>query len=238
MRKRSRQLIADLVAGRSENPTEAMETIARSPRMLAAYEEQVAARDALSRLGPIALTEAERTDLRREVWTNLTAAPSTRPTAAPTWGWRAAGAAAALAVVVGGAALLMQAGSEAGEQAADLRSDNVTTTAGAGQPLAGQDHGGEVDGALPESVETEEVLRRYAEIVRNDTELSYAVSEADVRCADIEDLEGQRPVASFEIEGIEYQAWIPAEIPPDQVDAATPITFVDVATCSVQPVTR
>ena len=60
MRRRSRELIADLVAGRSEDPTEAMETIVRSPRMLAAYNEQVAARDALTGVGSASMTESGR----------------------------------------------------------------------------------------------------------------------------------------------------------------------------------
>ncbi len=240
MRKGSKQLIADLVAGRSGNPTEAMETIMRSPRLRAAYEEQIAARNALASLDTATMTDSERTDLRRGVWTSLNTAPAANTVPATPWAWRAAGAAAALAVVVGGAALLMQGNSADSGGTAELTANRATTTAdAAGAPLSGQDHGQEDGGEnQPQAFETEEVLRRYADLVRTDGAPAFNLDDDKVRCADLEELDGQRPLAAFDVDGVEYQAWVSDDLVADAIDETTPITFVDVETCTVQPVIR
>ncbi len=236
MRRSSKQLIADLVAGRSENPTEAMETIVRSPRLLAAYQEQIAAREALSGFEPVEMTESERSDLRRAVWTKLTAAPESRPE--PTSSWRAVGAAAAAAVVVGTGALLTLTLSSggAGEDQVTFSADVSTTRAAAESVTEGDSSvdGGEM---APQAADTEDLLHRYAEIVRSEERTFFALSSDDFRCTQLEELEGLRPVARFDVQGVEYQAWVPADS-PDDIAPDTPVTFVDVTTCTVQPAIR
>lgn len=240
MRRSSKQLIADLVAGRSENPTEAMETIIRSPRLLASYQEQVIARDALSGFEAAEMTESERSDLRRDVWTKLTATPASRP--APSSNWRAVGAAAAVAVVVGAGALLtvtMSAG-DAGEDEMAFSADVSTTRVDAESVTEGDSSidGGEPSGDMaPQGVDTEEFLRRYAEIVRSAERTSLTLFSNEVRCTQLEGLQGLRPVASFDIQGVEYQAWVPAD-GTDRIAPDTPVTFVEVPTCSIRPAIR
>lgn len=234
MRKSSKQLIADLVAGRSENPTEAMETIVRSPRLLAAYQEQVAAKDALTRFEPVEMTESERSALRRDVWTALTATPESRPARGSNW--RAVGAAAAAAVVVGVGALMtftFSAGSSDGDQAAF--SVDVTTTGAVSESTTEDGHVGGEPG--PQAVETEDLLRRYAEIVRSAERTTITLASTEVRCAELEALDGLRPVATFDVEGTEFQAWVPADS-PDDIAPDTPVTFVEVSSCTVQPIIR
>lgn len=236
MRRSSKRLIADLVDGRSENPTEAMEIIARSPRLRAGYDEQVAARESLARLEPVALTDGERADLHREVWTELRAPEPASQTPAPAWGWRAAGAAAAVAVVIGGGALLLQTSGDSGGE--DAFAADVTTTASAGGTIAVNEDMGDGGAPVPEAAGVEDMLQSFAEAVRTQIDPARAPAEAPLRCADNKELEGMEPVATLDVDGVEYQAWVPSESIANGLDDATPITFVDVETCTVRQLER
>lgn len=80
MSRRERELVIALAEGLLEDETEARALIASSPRLLKIYQEQSAALTALSALPPIAMTESEKVDLRRDLWTAYTSQPQPTPT--------------------------------------------------------------------------------------------------------------------------------------------------------------
>lgn len=194
-------------------------------------------KDALRALGPVSMTDTERSDLRRAVWSELTSgapAPGRSP-----WGWRLAGATAALAVVVGAAAIFGNLGAD---DTADLleASDETTVTFAAADSKGsqgaeappGRDDGDGAggEGHVTASPETEGALSRYAEMVRTGTPAEFRMTETESACAGAGAVEGLRVVAMFEVEGTEFEAWVPEGEP---IDADTQVTFVDARTCSV-----
>lgn len=112
MREHELDLIADLVAGRLQDETEALELIASSPELRVEYEAQQKAHDALSAAGPVSLTEQERAALHRDVWTELRAGAAPAATATSPWYLRWAPALGGLFVLIGVVAVINQGGGE------------------------------------------------------------------------------------------------------------------------------
>lgn len=150
MRDHELELIAALVEGRLEDETEARALIASSPELMAEYEAQRAAYDAMREAGTAALSESERSALRRDVWTELRSGARVAPSTTP-WYYRWAPAAAGVLLVVGLVAVLAQGGGgDSGEQvvAADEAAEPTTSTAAASQfAESGDDDSAPSDGA-------------------------------------------------------------------------------------------
>lgn len=129
MRDQELELIAALVEGRLEDETEARALIKSSPEHRAEYEAQKLAYEALRGAGTASLSEAERSALRRDIWTDLRSGVGTKPVRAP-WYYRWAPVAAGLVIMVGLVTVLTQAGGggDAATVAADL-ADSATTAA-------------------------------------------------------------------------------------------------------------
>ena len=118
LRKHEIDLIAGLVEGELEDESEARALIERSAEARAEYEAQRTAFEALRTEGTVAMTEAERAALHRDVWTALRHEPQATATKTP-WYNRLAPVAAALFVVIGLAAVLSQGvlSQQAGDEA-------------------------------------------------------------------------------------------------------------------------
>lgn len=126
MRDHDLELIAALVEGRLEDETEARALISSSAEAREEYEAQRLAYESLQTLGTAHLTEAERTILHRDVWTELRAETATRGTKAP-WFYRWAAVAAGLFVVVGLVAVL------SGQDAGDIFNEIAAQSGGDGE---------------------------------------------------------------------------------------------------------
>jgi hypothetical protein len=122
MRDHERELIAALVEGRLDDESEARALVASSPELHEEYEAQLLAYRALTGAGSVSLSEAERAELHRDVWTALR--HRSEAPARGAWYLRAAAVAAGLFVVVGLAAVLSTSGGQdagvMGGLAADL----------------------------------------------------------------------------------------------------------------------
>ncbi|MGH3649281.1 MAG: hypothetical protein ACRDU9_01120 [Acidimicrobiia bacterium] len=181
MRDHELELIAALVEGRLDDESEARALVASSPEFSNEYEAQKLAYEALtSGAGTVALTDAERSTLHRDVWSALRASP---PSRAPSpWYFRWAPVAAALLVVVGLIAVINQGGSLDG--ADRFAADEATETSAAAAEADPADDAGEGGEAttLSESSDTdslpEEVVAFYARRAEQLREGGFAGAEA------------------------------------------------------------
>lgn len=150
MQDHDRELIAALVEGRLDDESEARALISSSPELREEYEAQQIAYEALRSTIPAKLSESERSDLHRDVWTALRAETASRP--AP-WYSRLAPVAAGLLVVIGVATVFLPGGQDSGgdEAAAPLSADSATS---ASTSIAAESGGGEADGDDGETLET------------------------------------------------------------------------------------
>ena len=213
--------------------------------------EEMAARvrEALGSLDPISMSETERSDLRRAVWSEIRSAdPAPEPAPVP-WRQRLVGAVAVLAVVVGGVAMLDGASGDGDADAlfalsADEGSATTVVAAEDGDDRSTEDfRGGAVEQpethqysngggqeADPISIPPDltAMLRRSAENLRTGgfTPLTAPLVDCPAR----DELEGLTPFATVTVGDTDYQAWKPdgEEVGPD-----TTITFVDPGTCEV-----
>jgi hypothetical protein len=239
MRKRDVELITALAEGLLEDEAAARELIERSPRMRAAYEEQVRAREALGSLPDAAMTEAESAGLHRDLWTALaTPGAEPRPAAgsAMRWGFAAAG----LLVVVGVLAVIGQLGTsqsdtaDAGEDQGQEMAvqDTVSTVAepaGVVSPVATT--AGE--GSVPEEQELAAFATQARSGSANFQELGdMAQDDADTAeaCVASAGLAGHQLVGEIERDGVRYAVAVPEG---ESLETSTAIVFVDLETCEV-----
>lgn len=202
-------------------------------------------REALDSLEPVSMSETERSDLRRAVWSEITSGSPAPSPARTAWGWRFAGVAAALAMVVGVGVLVNDMGdatSEAGQdEALVATSDRGSTSVAAFERADGWDKpdrdglfgGSQADPTrggvdLPGPPTIEVVMRRQAELIRAGGEGLDTPTIAESGCAGEPSVEGLEHVATLEIEGTRYEAWVPLAQP---IDSDTPVTFVEIASC-------
>ena len=186
MRERDLDLIAGLVEGRLEDETEARALIASGPEFQSEYEAQKLAYDTLSNVSPATLTEAERSTLHRDLWTELRSEGATTTTRARNpWYYRWAPVAAGMFVVVGLVAVINQGGGDdAGIEAATA----TTAVADAADESAGS--GGDTAEPAPMdggSVDVAELLSQDFARALSDTDVAYYEAEAEkVRSGDLE----------------------------------------------------
>jgi hypothetical protein len=146
MRDHELELIAALVEGRLDDESKARALVASSSELSEEYEAQKLAYEALTGAGTVALSDAERSDLRRDVWSALrTPQPSA---AANPWYLHWAPSAAGLLLVVGLVAVINQGNPFGGADrlAADEATATSTTAAAA---EAAEDRGGGDEGIAP-----------------------------------------------------------------------------------------
>jgi hypothetical protein len=106
MRDHELELIAGLVEGRLDDEAEARALIASSPEHAQEYEAQKLAYDALRESGSVSMSETERAQLHRDVWTALRSQPAAK--AKSPWWYRWTPVAAGLLVIAGSVAVLNQ----------------------------------------------------------------------------------------------------------------------------------
>lgn len=255
MRDQHHELIAALVEGRLDDESEARALIASSPELHEEYEAQLLAHRALTGAGSVALSEAERAELHRDIWTALRHTPETS-TRGP-WYLRAAAVAAGLFVVVGLAAVLSTSGGpdagvmgglaadqvesptsgdeadldsapaddSTGSDGAETFEDAATTTAAASESAA--------RGLSVDQLESEAELIRQG--IFTDRLSSFSESDAAYSsyqaCLEEAGLDGYRILATRS--GTEDISTLALAIPNEaQLDSA-PIAFVDLDVCEV-----
>jgi hypothetical protein len=262
MRDHERELIAALVEGRLDDESEARALVASSPELQDEYQAQLLAHRALTGAGTVSLTEGERAELHRDVWTALRHR-SEAPTRGP-WYLRAAAVAAGLFVVVGLAAVLSTSGGpdagvtgglaadldesptsdesqeaagvpaddSAGSDGAETFEDAATTTAAASEPAAPRDD------AIAFYSREAELMRQgiFSERLRSvpTSEARYGDHQA---CVEEAGLTEYRVLATLEepagTSTTGDSSMLAVAIPVDaQLDSA-PIAFVDLDVCEV-----
>jgi hypothetical protein len=262
MRDHERELIAALVEGRLDDESEARALVASSPELHEEYEAQLLAHRALTGAGSVSLSEAERAELHRDVWTALrhrSEAPARGP-----WYLRAAAVAAGLFVVVGLAAVLSTSGGpdagSVGGLAADLdvgpTSEEDEEAAGApSDDSAGSDGAETFEDAATTTAAASElespgdeaiaVYRREAELIRqgifSERLRSFTTSDRAYddhqACVEEAGLNEYRVLATLEepagTSTTGDSSLLAVVIPVDaQLDSA-PIAFVDLDVCEV-----
>lgn len=250
MARRDIELIVALAEGRLEDETEARALIEGSDRLRTIYLSQVRALEATSDLAPVALTDTERSLLRRDLWTSLTTESSP---AAPTrsgWGLQRAGYVAGAAIlVVGLAAALGQLGTAGDDAGANFARGAPTE----GSPSEAADDGSESPGAETDSQsapmalagEVEDLFGRYADMVRSGG-LQYrlegdllSTEESKMSCLDDAGLSDHVILGDIEESGRVYlvsaadEAQIFSAGGDTKIGPETAIAFVDFATCQV-----
>jgi len=259
MRDHDLELIAALVEGGLEDETEARALIESSPEARAEYEVQLRAHSALIGLGPVKMTEPERSALHRDVWTALRSAPTVTPPTTTPWYARWAPAAAVVALVVVGLVGILGGGEDAAnllEIAADLDERSTSTAAASGEATAGGEAGGDdmapldaptsTAGATSSdgggvSPEAMQFFSAEAERVRatdgpsnttGDDSTEQTDLESCLRDAGLVDHVVADTVEPEEIDGSQAEQVIIAVPEGVEVEEAT-VTFVDSVTCEV-----
>lgn len=228
MRKHEVELITALAEGRLADESEARALIESSPKALIAYQDQVAAIEALSKLRDRPeMTGPEKSAMQRDLWTELTAA---RTAPAAKKGKSATGAlgyaTAGIFVVAGLFAAMNVLGNSEFLQPASLETLGGSTSAtsdSAAEP--------------PEiQVDRNERLAVLSEQARSGS-LTYTRSaEADDVVSAASDclaeagLDGYRLLGAISESGASYLIVVP---PGESFDRTMPIVFVDEATCTV-----
>lgn len=168
LRKRDIELIAGLVEGTLEDESEARALVEQSSEAKSEFEAQRVAYRALRGASRVQMTDSERAELRRELWTDLTTTP-TEPERRIPWYYKLAPVAAALFVMVGLAAVLTQSDNDSAGSTAEISSgldgaasdttqaDSADTTSAASN-LARESDEAEMD-AVPESGDSDDQAR-------------------------------------------------------------------------------
>lgn len=250
MNKHEVELISALAEGALEDETEARLLIASSPELRAEYETQKTAIAALRQVPTASLTEHERSELRRGVWTQLRAQPAEGRVSTP-WYYRWSTAAAGLVLVVGLVAVLNQSDSPVAESlaadgvSAELSAETgVVTTSlageeaadGAAAPLARESAAADVDSGI-----SEEVTGFLAEVAARTRlgsaeSLTYSATQAPAKqslelCVAAAGLEDHEVIGQLEFSPeTTYIVTAPSEV---DLESDTPISFVDAETCEL-----
>ena len=239
MHRHDLDVIAALAAGTLEDEASARALIAACDECRIEYETQQQILAALAETAPATMTEAERAGLHRDLWTALR--PQQAPRTSKAWWYRVSYAAASLLVVIGVASVISQTGvQEATETFTALPADeqvDVENEIAAPSAAPAPTSAAAADSPTYAAAAPQDGLdfAAMAESVRSDTDAlsdysserwMIADSAGTSECVDQAEFEGQRIVAIIE----NYILAVPAgtELGPD-----TPITFVDIDTCSV-----
>lgn len=251
MRRKDLELITALAEGSLEDETEARSLIASSPRLRAEYEAQKAAIDALASMGQPRLSEHEKADLHRIVWSEITAHPRPAQRAVP-WYYRWSYVAAGLFVVVGLVAVLTQVGEDPATEMLAEPTSGVDRGADASAPAAdsGDSDGGTVEeasagGALDDdAIDSDRFLAyfseqatrlRQGETTETPGVTSQAAAEKHASCLESAGLGGYVAVDEVIPDDAvdEPKVYIMAVPSAAEISQETPIVFVDAATCSI-----
>ena len=239
MHRHDLDVIAALAAGTLEDEASARALIAACDECRIEYETQQQILAALAETAPATMTEGERAGLHRDLWTALR--PQQAPRTSKAWWYRVSYAAASLLVVIGVASVISQTGvQEATETFTALPADeqvDVENEIAAPRAAPAPTSAAAADSPTYAAAAPQDGLdfAAMAESVRSDTDAlsdysserwMIADSAGTSECVDQAEFEGQRIVAIIE----NYILAVPAgtELGPD-----TPITFVDIDTCSV-----
>lgn len=235
MNERERDLIAALADGSLHDESQARALLESSDEALAEYRLQLAALEALSRAGSAAMLESERSALHRDLWTELRAEKAKARSTAGIYGWSLAAAilfvVVGLAAVLGGGVLggedtasLEEVSSQLGSPAADMATEETMEAADA--------PGGEAAMVSPAAqayfAEQADSLRRGDELSRQadgDAEDEDCLFRAGLSGHEVAAVVGEEPGAG--VAG-RYLAAVPAG---EAIGAATPVHFVDSASC-------
>lgn len=263
MRDHELELIAALVEGRLDDETEARALVSSSPELREEYEAQKLAYEALQGADPVGLTESERSELHRDIWTGLRPHPDIAPGRTTPWYHRWVPVAAGLLLLIGVATVFYPGGQDSGDLtdlAADAPTEGAETTIAAAE-AAGDGDQAEADGgeatnttassreeaAAPLSDEAAAVYSREAEMMRQGMfssrlqsyEESGAMNAALERCIEEAGLSGHRILATLAPPAEDTSttageaAQLAVAVPEDADLATAPIAFVDLDTCEV-----
>lgn len=233
-------LIASLADGSLDDQTEARARVETCQECRLEYESQVSVLGALATMGPVRLTDLEKAALHRDLWTELRSEPAKRVSTTPWW-YRTSYAAAGLFVAVGLVAVVSQLGigGDTGEQAetfSEVSSGLEDGTNGeAASPMdAGSQESTETTnatgdvGALStadfETLATETRLQQLPP-----TDRATLTTEDEVDCLNAAGLEDHELVGTVDRDRA-YLIAVPAGV---DLDADTPVSFVDADTCEV-----
>lgn len=235
MHEHDLDLIAALADGSLDDQSAARDLVETCQECRQEYQTQVAILATLAIVEPVTMTELEKASLHRDLWTELRAQPA--ETAAPWW-YRVSYAAAGLFVVVGLVAVVNQlAGDEvaetfsevssgldegaSGETASPLSDDGSEESAGT--TVAAADAGA---GDTPDfkTLAEEARLQQLPPSVRaNDS------ASEDLDCVNAAGLENQEVVGTVDAD----RKYLIAVANDEDLDAETPVNFVDATTCEV-----
>ena len=250
MREYDLDLIAALVEGRLEDESEARALIDSSPKHRAEFEAQKLAYDTLNAVGTAKLHDHERAALHRDVWTELQARPTAAAKKEP-WYMRFSYAAAGVLVIAGVAGVITQGGddqlvetsSEVAEPMGSATDEGTQSgdSAESDDALEGLDAGAATnDGADGEFIPPAATFfTSKADETREEGATSDSAEElAERHAACIADagLSDYETIGELEIDGGPadlsgiYLVAKPIEV---EVDANTPIAFVDLTTCEL-----
>lgn len=185
MRDHELELLAALAEGRLEDESEARALIASSPEARAEYEAQRSALEALSELDSVFLSEQERAELHRDVWTALRAPAEIGPSRGR-WFSRWVPVTAGLFILVGVVAVLNQTdmldgGTDSAQQSGAEIAATATTafaeTAGALGDLGDDTRDGDATEEAPNEDETSGTTHALAS--PTNSQLAFYSSEAE-----------------------------------------------------------
>jgi len=232
-------LIASLADGSLDDPAEARALVETCQDCSLEYETQLAIIASLSTIEPVTMTELEKAALHRDLWSELRSQSARKP--ATPWWYRFSYAAAGLFVVVGLVAVATQMGGIGGD------SQSATTVADA--TAFEEDASGDVQSPLSEDGSEEATESTMAaadagaestadfEALATETRLQQLpptsratqMTEEQVDCLKAAGLEDQELAGTVERDRT-YLIAVPTGV---DLDADTPVTFVDVDTCEV-----
>ena len=236
-------LIASLAEGSLDDPTEARILVETCPECRQEYDTQVTTIAALSTIEPVTMTELERAALHRDLWSELRNQPVKK--AATPWWYRLSYSAAGLFVVVGLIAVVNQLGS--GDSGASETFSEVSSGLDAGSdgqtasPLAGEES---AESTIAESTDSTMVaadsgegnapdfktLADEARLQQLPSSVQATASTPENRdCVNAAGLENQEVVGTVEAD----RTYLIAVANDENLDAETPVNFVDATTCEV-----
>ena len=232
-------LIAALADGSLDDQTEARARVESCEVCRVEFEAQVSVLAALAAIEPLRMTELEKATLHRDLWTELRNEPANVAATTPWW-YRLSYAAAGLFVVVGLVAVANQLGGsgDAGGQAETFTEASGRLDAGseggAETPIYeyGAQSTGTTTAAADASAETTpdfETLATEARLHEFPAADSALATEDQSDCLDDAGLVDHELVGTVDRERT-YLIAVPAGV---DLDADTPVSFVDADTCEV-----
>ncbi|HLF42501.1 MAG TPA: hypothetical protein VJA46_03115 [Acidimicrobiia bacterium] len=232
-------LIAALADGTLDDQTEARARVESCEVCRVEFEAQVSILAALATIEPVRMTELEKAALHRDLWTELRSEPANQASTSPWW-YRLSYAAAGLFVVVGLVAVANQMGGSE-----DTGGQVETFTQASGRLDAGSEEDAEAPmyeygaqstetttpagDASAETTPDFETLATQARLREFPAADSALPTEDQADCLDAAGLVDQELVGTVDRERT-YLIAVPAGV---DLDADTPVSFVDADTCEV-----